>query len=120
MLAVPNLNGANMKRTVEFWQTHVAAIEQEGISTHAYSKRHGLAVKSLYRWQRTLRVSTAAKSDAGNGNAFVAPRVDEAVAGRRALSACTLMLPSGLHLEMATLPAPEWLAALGRAIQGAH
>lgn len=31
---------------------------------------------------------------------------------------CTLMLGAGMRLEMATLPTPEWLAALGRAAQG--
>ena len=33
---------------------------------------------------------------------------------------CTLVLPSGLHLEMSALPAPEWLTALERAFPGAR
>ena len=107
-----------MKR--EFWLAHVAAIKQEGISTAAYAKRHGLAAKSLYYWQRKLRIATPATSRASNGSAFVALRVAESAVVRQPHAVCTLMLASGLRLEMTTLPATEWLAALGRAVQGAH
>ena len=34
-----------MRMTREFWLAHLAAIEQEGISTHAYAKRHALGAK---------------------------------------------------------------------------
>ena len=100
-----------------YWLKHVEAIAREGVSTNAYAKAHGLEVKRLYYWQRkALGVSVSrAKKDAGT---FVALRVkasDDASASK-----CTLILPSGLRLEMAMLPAPTWLARLGRACQGAY
>ena len=78
--------------------------------------------KTVYRWQRKLRVAQTATSCASNGTTFVALRVTEAEPGvaRSPLTVCTLMLDPGVRLEMTTLPAPEWLAALGRAVQRAH
>ena len=108
-----------MMKKAAFWMAHVAAIKAEGISTNAYAKRHSLAVKSLYRWQRKLTAATtgAETANATEGSAFVALRV--AGSGVAPCSAgCTLVLPSGLRLEMTTLPAPQWLAALGCATQG--
>lgn len=61
--------------------------------------------------------AAAVIAKANDGGAFVALRVAEPVIGHTA-SECTLMLCSGMRLEMTTLPAPEWLAALGRATQG--
>jgi transposase-like protein len=107
-----------MKR--ECWLAHVAAIRQEGISTAAYAKRHGLAAKSLYNWQRKLRIATPATSRASNGSTFIALRVAEPVVAPQPHAMCTLMLAPGLRLEMAALPATQWLAALARALQGAH
>jgi len=71
-------------------------------------------VAALYYWQRKLKANTGV-SEAGQESKFVALRV----AAQRS-SPCTLVLPSGLHLEMSALPTPEWLAALGRAMPGAR
>lgn len=98
----------------EFWAAHVAAIKLEAISASEYARRHGLSVTALYYWQRKLKAN-AEVGDAGPESKFVALRV----AAQRP-SPCTLVLPSGLHLEMSALPAPEWLAALGRALPGAR
>ena len=106
-----------MNKKTEFWIAHVAAIKREGISTNAYAKRHALAVKSLYYWQRKLDGAAAVTAKANDGGAFVALRVAEPVIGHTA-SECTLMLCSGMRLEMTTLPAPEWLATFARATQG--
>ena len=103
-----------MKRGTEFWAAHVAAVKLEAISASEYARRHGLSVAALYYWQRKLK-SNAEKSEAGQASKFVALHV---AAERPNL--CTLVLPSGLHLEMSALPAPEWLAALGRALPGAR
>lgn len=98
---------------------HVAAIKREGVSTSAYAKRHALAVKSLYRWQRKLDDAAAVvTAKVNDGRAFVALRVAEPVVVERREAGCTLMLGSGMRLEMTTLPTPEWLAALARATQG--
>ena len=103
-----------MKMGAEFWAAHVAAAKLEAVSASEYARRHGLSVAALYYWQRKLK-SNADASGAGQGSKFVTLRV----AAQRPCP-CTLVLPSGLHLEMSALPAPEWLAALGRALPGAR
>lgn len=103
-----------MKMGAEFWAAHVAAAKLETISASEYSRRHGLSVAALYYWQRKLK-SNAGASGAGQESKFVALRI---AAQRPCL--CTLALPSGMHLEMSALPAPEWLAALARALPGAR
>jgi hypothetical protein len=99
-----------MKMGAEFWAAHVAAAKLETISASEYARRHGLSVASLYYWQRKLKLK-AESSDAGRGSKFVALRI---AAQHPCL--CTLIMPTGLHLEMSALPAPEWLAALGRVL----
>jgi len=96
-----------MKNRTEFWTAHVAAVKREAISASAYARRHGLSIAALYYWQRKQK-SNVEISDASK---FVALRVMEQ---RSCL--CTLVLPSGLHLEMSALPAPEWLATLSRTL----
>lgn len=103
-----------MKMGTEFWMAHVAAVKLEAISASAYARQHGLSVAALYYWQRKLK-SKAEVSGAGQESKFVALHV---AAQRPCL--CTLVLPSGLHLEMSALPTPEWLAALGHALPGAR
>jgi len=101
-----------MKMGAEFWVAHVDAAKLEAISASEYARRHGLSVAALYYWQRKLK-SNAEVREAGQASKFVALRV-----GVQRPNLCTLVLPSGLHLEMSALPAPEWLAALGRALPG--
>jgi transposase-like protein len=101
-----------MKMGMEFWVAHVAAVKLEGISASAYAGRHGISVAALYYWQRKLKAN-AEVSEAGQKSKFLALRVAEQ---RQCL--CTLVLPSGLRLEMSALPSPEWLAALGCAMPG--
>ena len=104
------------QRGTTFWAEHVAAIKREAISTSAYAKRHKIAVKSLYYWQRKLNAATAPQVPTLPPKAFVALRVCEPV--EQVPICCTLVLDSGMRLEMSALPAPIWLAALGRAAQG--
>ena len=103
-----------MKKGTEFWVGHVAAAKLEAISASEYARRHGLSVVALYYWQRKLKANAVA-NEAGKGSKFVALRVAD-----QSPCLCTLVLPSGLHLEMSALPAPEWLAELGRVFPGAH
>lgn len=107
-----------MSKKAEFWLAHVAAIRQEGVSTSAYAKRHGLSVKSLYGWQSKFNQRISAPTDQGAPRSFVALRVGDADVAQHG-SECTVVLPSGVRLEMSSLPAPAWLVGLGRAIQGA-
>jgi transposase-like protein len=103
-----------MKNRTEFWTAHVAAVKREAISASAYARRNGLSIAALYYWQRKQK-SNAGVSVSEQESKFVALRVAEQ---RPCL--CTLLLPSGLHLEMSALPAPEWLAALSRTLTGAR
>ncbi len=103
-----------MKNRTEFWTAHVAAVKREAISASAYAKQHDLSIAALYYWQRKLK-SNAGVSEVGSEPKFVALRVAE-----QRPCQCTLVLPSGLHLEMSALPAPEWLAALSRTLPGAR
>lgn len=104
-----------MKRDRTFWMAHIAAIEEEGVATSAYAKRHGLALKSLYYWHRKVRLAAVPTSP----QAFVALRVSEPMADSASM-ACVLVLACGLRLEMPALPSPVWLAALSRSAQGAR
>ena len=107
-----------MKMGTEFWADHVANAKLAGGSASAYAKRHGISVAALYYWQRKLKAAIEV-GESSQASKFVALRVAEAFAAQRP-SGCTLVLPSGMRLEMSALPAPEWLAALGRAAQGAR
>jgi hypothetical protein len=98
----------------EFWVAHVAAVKLEAISASAYAKRQGLSVAALYYWQRKLKSNVGAGNVEKNGK-FVALRL---AAHNPCL--CTLVLSPGVRLEMSELPAPEWLAAVGRTLSGAH
>ena len=116
-----------MKKTKQDWAGHVAAIKSQGISTTNYAQQHALTRSTLYYWQNKLqRTSTeSSKPDTARTPAqsskFIALRVSEP---QRIMPVapthCTLVLSGGMRLEMPTLPAPQWLAELGRCAQGAH
>lgn len=108
-----------MKSSAQFWQQHARAVERGTSSTSAYAKRHGLAVSTLYYWRAKLKATTPKVEATGSAAKFVALRVVDGAHTSRE-SHCTLILPTGIRLEMTALPAPEWLAALGHAAQGAR
>ncbi len=102
----------------QFWIDHVAAIEREGCSARAYAKQHSISLSAVYYWQRKLRAAAPGEHvTANSGGRFMALRV-AGVTNTPRSTGCTLILASGLSLEMAELPAPEWLAALGHAARG--
>ncbi|MDL2357274.1 MAG: transposase, partial [Pseudomonadota bacterium] len=96
-----------MENTTEFWKQHVAAIRQEGVAVTVYAKRHCLSLASLYYWRQKLQEVDGGATPSAHGK-FVDVRIAEAAPPS---GACTLILPSGLRLEMPALPAPTWLAA---------
>ena len=102
-----------MKAEDAYWESHVAALNSEAISVSAYAKRHGLSASALYYWRRKLAVVAEATEDVHGAGKFIALRVGD-VAAAPSTGGYTLILGSGVRLEMQTLPAPEWLAALGR------
>ena len=106
-----------MREGTQVWVEHVAAVKREGLSAVAYARQHGISIKSLYYWQHKLKVAALAKP--GRTSNFVAVRLGEAPM-LRAGHGCTLVLPSGLRLEMSALPSTEWLATLTRSMQSAR
>lgn len=106
-----------MTAELAIWTAHVAAIKQGSISARAYAQQHDISLASLYYWKRKLKEASA-KSEVvpPAASKFVALRLPAATLAPRPTS-CTLILASGLRLEMPALPAPEWLAAVGRAFQ---
>lgn len=98
----------------DFWARHVAAARGESVSMGAYARQHGLAVSTLYYWQRKLR-EMAAPLPSRPSASFVEVRVADSPLSTT--GSCTLMLGSGVRLSLPCLPAPEWLAALVRATE---
>jgi transposase-like protein len=107
-----------MEGNKEDWAAHVAAMERDAVPTSVYAKRHGLALHRVYYWRRKLTDDARALTGSEEQTpTFVALRVAEPVATPQATS-CTLVLGPGVRLELPTMPSAEWLAALGRAVQG--
>jgi transposase len=102
-----------------YWAAHLDAIKREGVSKTDYAQHHGISIKRLYYWQRKLKAATAPEPRiaASEPKTFVALRVETPERAQRG-AACTLVLGSGIRMEMSALPAPEWLVTLGRAAQG--
>jgi transposase-like protein len=110
-----------MEGDTEFWTSHVEACRRFGSAASEYARQHGLTLASLYYWRRKLKLAAAVSdsSAGGSANKFVALRVVAAAAGA-ATGSCTLVLRSGLRLELAALPSPAWLLALDQADTGAR
>lgn len=107
-----------MEGDTEFWTSHVEACHREGVAASVYARQHGLTLASLYYWRRKLHLAAAVVDGAGvTANQFVALRVVDAAVGA-ASGPCTLVLRSGLRLELAALPSPAWLLALDQAHAG--
>ena len=105
-----------MNKSVEFWRPHIEALHEQGLSIAAYGREHGLSVHALQWWRRKLnRVAAGPVKSSKSG--FVALRIGAPVAPVQ--MSCRLSL--GLaQLELPSVPAPEWLAALSRALQQAR
>ena len=110
-----------MEGDTEFWTSHVEACRREGTAASVYARQYGLTLASLYYWRRKLKLAAAVGdgSASGSANKFVALRVVDAAAGAPT-GPCTLVLRSGLRLELAALPSPAWLVDLDQAHAGAR
>src|ERR1035437_9488904 len=97
---------AKANKSSAFWAVHLEAIKRESTSKTEYAKRHGISVKRLYYWQRKLIASPVNTVAATQSKTFVSLRVEESVSHRS--TSCTLVLGSGMRLEMSELPAPTW------------
>lgn len=97
-----------------YWAAHLEAIRTEGITTATYARREGLEPQVLYRWRNRL------KENAGSQRTVSAPATRQFIPVQLCDSEqavrCTLVIAPGVRLELAQLPAPEWLARLGAAV----
>ena len=105
-----------MEGDTEFWTSHIEACRREGMAASVYARQHGLTLASLYYWRRKLTQAAVTGAD-GAAKQFVALRVVDMAVGT-ATGTCTLVLRSGLCLELAALPPPAWLLALDQAHAG--
>ena len=105
-----------MNKTEEFWMKHVEGLKRAGITATAYAKQHGLVVKTFLTWRRKLMLAAVGHHQDKKA-AFVALRVAAPIVEQKQPD-CVVCFPCGLRIEMATLPAPQWLSELGYAIQG--
>jgi transposase-like protein len=115
-----------MKMTAKIWEQHVGAARQQKVSTKTYANQHGLSPSTLYYWQQKLHATANVRGverqigPSKHTSKFVALRVAQvAPVSTQRPSHYTLTLAPGIRLEMSALPDPQWLAALGRAAQGA-
>jgi transposase len=104
----------------DVWVGHVAAMKSSGQSPVAYAAEHDLPLRSLYQWRSKLRLLESGPRVArpvpmvrSSAQQFVAVRVAPEVINR-SMGICSLVLGSGLRLEMASLPEPDWLLAVSR------
>ena len=106
-----------MTKRAAYWSAHLAAIEQEGITTRAYAAREGLSVAALYQWRRELKARVRAPS-AGSGG-FVAVTVPaEASAKSEPAARCRIQVRNGVIMEFSAMPPAEWVAALCASLAG--
>lgn len=102
-----------MTKKEAYWSAHLAAIEQLGLTSTEYARREGLSTKALYRWRARLKAASVATP---SSSGFIALRVP-AMQQPALDPACVLALAPDLRLELAGLPASEWVVGIVRALQ---
>ena len=112
-----------MEKGSENWAEHVAAAKRDPVSMVEYAKRHRIDIATLRYWSCKLNKQKRALTVGAEAvpGKFVALQVEEVACHDPGLPVLTFTLVlSGMTLTMPSLPAPEWLAALGHAVQGAR
>ena len=110
-------------KEISHWQFHLDQIDQEGISTKAYAAREGLSLQSLYQWRHELKRRRADDpvsltiTPRSPGKFVQVPVVAPDLSSQSALR-CSLVLPSGVRLEMSDLPSIGWITALAHELGG--
>ena len=100
-----------MAMDAKFWQGHVAEIERDGWVASEYARHHGLSVTALYYWRTKLKAIPASTAVTKFMTLDVMPAMPPAP--------CVVSV-GAVRVETHGLPAPEWLAALALAMQGAR
>ena len=107
-----------MEAREAYWQSHIEGLKKEGLSKTAYCKRHGLSVKSLYRWQRKLSGSGRDEfMTIDKKNPFVAIQLKDMKPVQSSPS-CVIHVSAHIRIEMPTLPSPLWLSELWQSLEG--
>ncbi len=106
-----------------WWESHLNAIAREGMGFKAYAQREGLNESSLYYWRRRIRAQTQDPQPSAHGNSALNGRPSGHFvpvmlnANRDSTNAHhVLILGSGLRLELASRPTPQWLAQVSQAM----
>ena len=107
-----------------WWESHLNAIDSEGIDAKTYAQREGLAVSNLYYWRRRIKAQIHGPLQAAPRStvALIAPPshrfvpVTLATNNERTIDRHVLILGSGLRLELSSLPTPQWLAQVSQAM----
>jgi hypothetical protein len=107
----------SMSKAKQYWSRHLTAIANENVTTKAYAEREGLSAAALYYWRKRLKDDAAADTGATSAAKRQLVPVQVAPSGQPRAH-CTLMLAPGIHLELAQLPDPQWLASLVSATAG--
>ena len=94
------------RRTLEFWQGHLEAWRQSGLTQVVYCATHGLSIKSFYRWRRKEAEPIASATPS-------LTLVPISVAAPAPNSVARLHSPGGWRVELPTGNA-TWLADLLR------
>lgn len=101
-----------MSERSEYWLQHVVAVEREGISIRAYAAREKVSAWSIYERRRELRQAEQQAGPTAGPRRFVAVKV----AAFEPVLACQIRVGERITLELSSLPAVSWLAALATAL----
>lgn len=101
----------------EFWSAHLAAIESSAMTTKAYANQHELSVSALYSWRKKFKQAKANEKGVIEPARFMAVQVTSAEHATMNASRCTVILASGLRVELEQLPPADWLLCLSRALR---
>jgi len=107
-----------MESTELYWQKHIEGLAESGLSKTAYCQRHGLSVKSVYRWQKKLSKEGMQKGEEHSGRpAFVAIQWEEKPVASPVYS-YVVKVGSFVRIEMTTLPSTSWIGELWQSLEG--
>lgn len=105
-----------MSKGKEFWRSHVLASGPKGTQLQEYARRHGLKIGTLRWWRSKLRDEVVAPKVATSR--FVAVRVAPVVTPDHPAPVVTsLGIGERLRLELPSVPSPQWLAAMDKALR---
>jgi hypothetical protein len=103
------------------WRAHLAAWQRSGLSQAAYCRREGLTPSEFSWWKCRLARSAEQKQallvPAGQaGGTFVPFQLPGLVVESKS-APCEVVLKNGRRLWIESGAAPEWIAALARALE---